>query len=292
MMWLDKLIGIDRPGIEGLKAEVQALRQEVASLAQRDYLLQKIEQLEKRLTDMDRPKNAAPDAGESDLKPAKEPGRLEKAWAHFEDQVDEKVVRWVFFAFVLLILLPAAQLWWKAPTGRDFPEYLSYVFPIAAAIAAGLTAYREDRKGRYFLGSLFLLFMGVDAFIAAHPHQEKIVLVLNGVAAVAMFAILTLAMVRSTRSAWKMTEGDKKRSRLPNAAGVLIANGVLWYFGVFSVQYASAVYVRDKPCLSSDPKDLSLCPSSVYPNLFEIYSLRQNLKVIWSDLDPFAKSPH
>jgi hypothetical protein len=149
----------------------------------------------------------------------------------------------------LLTLSVVGWRYFVAGIPHDIAEYVSYAFPLAAALVAALTVYFESVKGLLFLLALVMLFLGLDAFIATHSNIETIMFACNLVVEGIVLLSVIVMGIRSGRKA------------------MLTTISLALIFG-FAMIYSVAFYAHNIDCVRADPATnmILVCPHSVWPS--------------------------
>lgn len=208
------------------------------------------------------------------LKIASEP----KTWPiikEFEEQFDGKVAAYTCYG---LLIVFAVALWFylHANNNHDTIEYASYIFPITAAIFAGLTVYHDNLKGTLFTISLILLILGVDTFIAIHVDSDDVIAGTNFALYILLFSALVVRGVKAFGRARTAKQVIPTVQQLPpespsSPSRVALFYGGVGFFFLALLCFTGAFYSHNRACIHAQgyPAMRAACSGSMWPSFYE-----------------------
>lgn len=253
MRWLRNLL--TDPEKRKIYCELEELRIRVDELSAQNALLVRLNECYKRFEELDLEVKSNLVTFDQRLNgfdqriPQK---KVDDSWKWFkplENQVTAEGVKWTFGAAILLMIV-IVLFFVVDKKSKEAIDAAAYLFPCCAAIAAGLTVYEERRKGLLFISSLFLLFLGIDMFLAGmangiEPSVEPLAyttLFTVGLVDLGLFFMMIYAVRKAALST------NDKKDKYKRVGMELRAYGITLIVTVGLTIYAALFLVKNYPC--------------------------------------------
>jgi hypothetical protein len=281
MIWWKNLINgrLFQTSSTAFRSQIELLNERVKELETRDFLASRVKALTAELEQLksrEQLRNGVIETLHAKIEaverclPVK---RKQKSgvWERFEKEITARSAA-MAFAWFFMTLTFVGIIYYKQGDAHNTIDYLSYALPIAAAIFAGISVYREDWKARLFFGSLVLLFLGLDAFIAAHAAPEDTIFFANLAMEVPMLGGILYVGIKSAKRVYRADNASKKRVRLWHALVSFSQSLLLFLIAWALTSFFVGFYVHNYDCLHSHPADLLIaCPKTAWPTLHEAF---------------------
>lgn len=172
-------------------------------------------------------------------------------WQFFkplEEQVTANGVKWAFGGSVLIMFFIVVFFSFTGKS-KEAVDAAAYLFPCCAAIVAGLTVYLEHSKGLLFIVSLFLLFLGIDMFLAGlQESAEPIAYTTFFTVGLVDIGLIFMGCI-SVKKAYLSTENKGDRWR--RVGSEILAYGVVFLVLISLSTYAGLFLFKNYPCYHS-----------------------------------------